>query len=159
MTNKEIQKEIKQWLKDWKQFEPKQQDFYDELEQFGLLTAKGNVRYAKSVSKDLEKFYNTRVKDNDYASFESKKREQYEALNDNSISFSDFMYQEYSYSELITELFNRFDSEIAYEEKSYLDMLSRNEAIERLEEEISNGEIASGLEKYMDTYGDFEPPF
>ena len=141
MTNREIQKEIKQWLKDWKQFEPKQQDFYNELEQFGLLTEKGNIKYRKSVTEELKKFYETRVKDNDYESFEARKRKQYEALNDDSISFSDFMYQEYSYSELIT------------------DMLSRNEAIERLEEEISNGEIASGLEKYMGTYGDFEPPF
>ena len=73
-------------------------------------------------------------------------------------SFKKYIAEQYSYSQLINELFENFSSDEAYEEYVYVESLSKEVAIERLKKEIAEHRIFYA-EEYIEQYGDYEPPF
>lgn len=156
-------KSLEKQLATWKREVPEVYAEIMEIAQIhGVVTKTGKITTAKKAQKRLAQFKSEyESKFGSYSKAKKHYQKAYKKLwreDRPKGGFKQFMREEISYSKLVQDLFDSFSSESAHEEYVYLESLPRKEAIERLQQELSENRIFPATE-YKEIYGDYEPPF
>lgn len=160
LTPKQLQRQLDTWQR---KMPSKAQDIMTLAQEKGILTSKGAIRKPRGKEQtkrfqEFEKEYRHYYKS--YSKWEKKQRSKYKIAKENDYtqarSWKEYYGQRKEYSDLLDEAFANFTSAPMYEEKTYLDTLPIEEAIERLREEVKNKELKP-IEQYKMKYGTFDP--
>ena len=166
MASKQKKLSLTQLQKQLETWEKMQPDIYEDIissaKVRGIVLKSGKISKAKKKQKQVASFISEyRNKYGSYSSYAKKRKLAFQSYKEETGykgSFKKYIAEQYSYSQLITELFENFSSDEAYEEYVYVESLPKEVTIERLKKEIAEHRIFYA-EEYIEQYGDYEPPF
>ena len=166
MASKQKKLSLTQLQKQLETWEKMQPDIYEDIissaKVRGIVLKSGKISKSKKKQKQVDSFTSEyQNKYGSYTSYSKKRKSAFHAYKEETGykgSFKKYIAEQYSYSQLISELFENFSSDEAYEEYVYVESLPKEVAIERLKKEIAEHRIFYA-EEYIKQYGDYEPPF
>ena len=166
MASKQKKLSLTQLQKQLETWEKMQPDIYEDIissaKVRGIVLKSGKISKSKKKQKQVASFISEyQNKYGSYSSYAKKRKLAFQSYKEETGykgSFKKYIAEQYSYSQLINELFENFPSDEAYEEYVYVESLPKEVAIERLKKEITEHRIFYA-EEYIKQYGDYEPPF